>query len=123
MYEDLQSLIERAKVPFPKFGRGVSIGSIADAEAKLGAPFPASYRWWLLNYGGGQLKGDLLYGLDEQGLLLPDIVKLAQQNWQAGFYEQTEIVFCTGNEENFLFDAATMNENEYHVIQDRKSVV
>ncbi len=104
MFEDVQRLIEQAKVAFPKFGNGVSSTVVAEAEKRLAIPLPESYKWWLLNYGGGQIGGDIVYGLDEGGMGRPDIVELAQANEQDGFHGLERLVFSIGNEENYYLD-------------------
>jgi hypothetical protein len=116
MHEDLMQLIERAKVAFPKFGNGVPQATITAAEQALGVPLPDSYKWLLLNYGGGQLKGDIVYGLDEGGMGRPDIVELARLNEQDGLYHIDRLVFCMGNAENFLFDTTRAKNGEYPVL-------
>src|SRR4051794_35247114 len=104
MFDDLVELIDRAHVAFPLFGHGVPPAAIEVAERKLGLAFPSSYRWWLLNYGGGQVRGDLLYGIDAENLGAPDIVERARRNQEAGFHGTERLVFAIGNEEQFLFD-------------------
>ena len=47
----------------------------------LAIAFPPSYRWWLSNYGGGQIGGDIVYGLDEAGIGAPDLVRLTKRMW------------------------------------------
>jgi len=118
MHDDVIQLIERSKVAFPKFGNGVSEATVTKAEAALRIPLPESYKWWLLNYGGGQIKGDIVYGLedglepDEWG---PDIVELARMNEHDGLYYKDRLVFSMGNAENFFFDTTKMENGEYQV--------
>lgn len=116
MHEDLIQLIDRSKVAFPGFGEGVSANYVSQAEASLGIPFPESYKWWLLNYGIGQIKGDIVYGLDEKALGAADIVALAKTNEQDGLYDIGRLVFCMGNAENFFFDTTKLQSGEYPVI-------
>jgi hypothetical protein len=115
MYEDLIKLIDRSRVAFPKTGSGVSPARISRAEATLGFPLPESYKWWLLNYGGGQIKGDIVYGLDENDMGRPDIVELARMNEQDGLCEKNKLVFSIGNAENFFFDLTVLKNGEYLV--------
>lgn len=117
MYEDVVQLIVRARVPFPPFGSGVSQATIGEAEVSLGFPLPQSYKWWLLNYGGGQIRGDILYGLDEENLGRPDVVELAKMNERDGLYGRSRLVFCMGNAENFAFDTRNLDgDGEYEVL-------
>lgn len=76
MFEDIAALIEQSGVAFPKPGNGVRRAAIDNAEKALGVALPASFKWWLLNYGCGQIGGDLVYGLDEGGNGMADIVEL-----------------------------------------------
>jgi len=116
MYEDLIQLIERSKVAFPKMGNGVAVATVDGAERSLGIELPESYRWWLTNYGGGQIKGDILYGLDEDGTGRPDIVELARMNGRDGLYDISRLVFSIGNGENFFFDTTKHNNGEYQIV-------
>lgn len=117
MYEDIIQLIERARVSFPPFGNGVSQTAIDNAETTLGFALPQSYKWWLLNYGGGQIQGDIVYGLDEGGMGRPDVVELAKMNERDGLYGQERLVFCMGNAENFVFDTQSLEDDgEYEVL-------
>ncbi len=84
MYEEVIRLIERAGVAFPPLGNGVSQAAIENAETVLGIALPNSYKWWLLNYGGGQIQADIVYGLDEDGMGRPDLIELAHMNEQDG---------------------------------------
>lgn len=116
MFDDVIQLIERSKVAFPKIGNGVSVATITSAEKALGFPLAESYKWWLLNYGGGQIKGDIVYGLDEDGMGRPDIVELARMNEQDGLYNKDRLVFSMGNAENFFFDTTKLENGEYPVL-------
>jgi hypothetical protein len=77
--------------------------SIEAAERTLGFSFPPSFSWWLENYGGGQIGGDIVYGLDEQGIEAPDIVKRHEADTADG-QPPNELVFYIGNEERFHMD-------------------
>lgn len=120
MFEDLIQLIERSNVAFPKIPRRITQENITRAEMALGIRLPESYRWWLLTYGGGQIKGDVVFGLEE-GLekdeWSPDIVKLAGINKRDGLYNKEQLVFCMGNGENFFFDTTKDENGEYQVFQ------
>lgn len=104
MYEDLIDLIKRKRVGFPPFGNGVSEDAIRAAEGALGVAFPPSYRWWLRNFGGGQVGGDIVYGLDEAAIDAPDIVKLRAADMADRIMQPHELRFYIGNAESFLFD-------------------
>lgn len=111
MYEQLVHLIEQKEVSFPPLGSGVSESSILNAEAELRVRFPPSYRWWLLNYGGGQIGQDLVYGLDEAGIGAPDITALNKADLTDGLRQSHEIMFYIGNEERFFFDLSRQNNS------------
>ena len=106
MYEGLIRLIEQRKVSFPPFGSGVSETAILNAESELNVRFPPSYRWWLLNFGGGQLGQDLVFGIDEAEIGAPDVTKLNKTDLVDGLRQSHEIMFYIGNEERFFFDTS-----------------
>jgi len=115
MYEDLVELIARKKVAFPPFGTGVSTAAIDSAQKDSGIQFPPSYCWWLRNYGGGQIAGDLVYGLDERGIGMPDVVRLHKVSLSEGRSPQ-HLVFYIGNEESFYFDTGhPLESGEYRI--------
>jgi antitoxin YobK len=118
MHDDLIRLVEQHKVAFPKLGSGVPQATIDRAEASLGIPLPESYKWWLLSYGGGQIQGDIVYGLARglgDDVWEPDIVQLAMTNERDGLYDLSRLVFCTGNGEDFFFDTRNLKNGEYPV--------
>lgn len=88
MYEEIVSLIEMNRVAFPKYGNGLSQKYIDLTEKSLGFPLPKSYKWWLLNFGGGQILDDILYGIDDDGMGKPDVTELAHMNTRDGLYEE-----------------------------------
>lgn len=112
MFEDLAGMIARTRVAFPRPGSGVSEFAIQSAERRLGLSLPPSFRWWLREYGGGQIGGDILYGLDEAGIDAPDIVELARRN-RADGRDPSRLVVCIGNEEEYwLATSATQPDEE-----------
>lgn len=117
MYADLIQLIQQSRVAFPKHGQGVPQATIDAAERTLGFPLPSSYKWWLLHYGGGQIGGDIVYGLDIDGEGRPDIVELAQQNAEQGLDVPHRLVCYIGNEESFAFNTERLSaDGEYEVL-------
>jgi antitoxin YobK len=117
MYQDVVELIKRKRVAFPPFGSGVSEAAIDAAEAALGMAFSPSYRWWLRNYGGGQIGGDIIYGLDEARIEAPDIIELHKADLAEGLRPDHELVFDLGNEESFYFDTRHRLETGEYLIQ------
>ncbi len=116
MHDDIVELIESAHVAFPKFGKGVAQVAIDRAEKDLGIPLPDSYKWWLLNYGGGQVGSDIVFGLDEFDSGRPDIVELAKLNDRETRDNRREVVFYIGNGEEFFFDTSALNAGEYPIL-------
>ena len=118
MYEDIVTLIEEKSVSFPKFdsGSGVSEAAIRRAEGALKVPLPESYKWWLSKYGGGQIAGDIVYGIDEGNMGAPDLVELAQMNERDGREGIRHLVFAIGDGEQFYFATSERGaEGEYKV--------
>lgn len=58
-------LIERdqSATDFADFGGGVDPEHITAAEKAIGSPLPASYKWWLANYGGGEIGGEEIFSV------------------------------------------------------------
>jgi hypothetical protein len=120
MYEDLVESIRRRRVAFPPFGSGVSDAAIDGAEAELGMSLPPSYRWWLRNYGAGQIGGDIIYGIDEDGVGVPDVVQLHKADIADGLRPAHELVFAIGNEETFHFDISGRSQSGEYPIYYRE---
>ena len=78
-YQRVVDLINAHKsiVEFAPFGKGVSQEWIEKAEIAIGMPVPISYKWWLRNYGGGEIGGEEIfsvYGEDFNTVVGGDIV-------------------------------------------------
>lgn len=78
-YQRIVDLIEEHKsiVEFAPFGKGVDREWIERAEIAIDIPFPVSYKWWLMNYGGGEIGGEEIfsvYGEDFGAVVGGDIV-------------------------------------------------
>jgi hypothetical protein len=58
-------LIERNRsvADFAVFGDGVRPEWIATAEKAIGSPLPETYKWWLANYGGGEIGGEEVFSV------------------------------------------------------------
>ena len=61
MYDEIIKLIENAgeSVDFAPFGEGISEEWIEKAEKRLKNKFPETYKWWLRNYNGGEVYGEV----------------------------------------------------------------
>ena len=93
MYDDIVRLIHEKRVAFGT--GGVTASKIDEAERALGVPFPPSYRWWLLKYAGGQIGGDIVLGIDPEGLG-PGILRIRSKRGN-------RLKFYMGNAESFFF--------------------
>nr|WP_279546112.1 SMI1/KNR4 family protein [Pseudoteredinibacter isoporae] len=109
-------MVKRYKVEFADYdGSGASLSCIEQAERSLGVNFPPSYRWWLQRYGGGQIRSDIIYGLDDEEIGKPDILELDKQNKADGLpcLLSSRLMFAISNDEEFYLDLSTVNsENE-----------
>lgn len=78
------------------------------AEKRLGIIFPISYKWFLNNYGGGEIGGDEIYSVYGQDFDLVqggDIVHMNLLDRSAGLMEKNQIVISkTDFGEVFYFD-------------------
>lgn len=110
MYENLVRLIEEKGVAFGRFGDGVSEEAIAGAETDLGLRLPPSYRWWLRNYGGGQIGGDIVYGIDEESDGRADIRELVKSDGERSLQSCRQLTICIGNEESFCVDLSCLDD-------------
>jgi antitoxin YobK len=89
--QDYQKIVELIKdhpsvAEFANYGSGISSDWVDKAENALGVPLPESYKWWLRNYGGGEIGGEEIYsvyGIDFDKVVGGDIVymyRLALKN-------------------------------------------
>lgn len=117
-YEQINSLIESADfVDFAPFGDGVREELIRRAEDNLGVAFPASYRWWLKNYGGGEIFGQEIFSVYESGLRSDfsggDICHMHMINASKGRDDDGRRLFisqASGAEQVFYFKLAGHDE-------------
>ena len=67
-YDEIKKIIEEAEdgVDFADFGNGVSEEWISKAEERLGFELPETYKWWLKNYGGGEIYGEEIFSIYEE---------------------------------------------------------
>lgn len=110
MYEELTNLINNSEhVNFGGInGRKVSDEWIKKAEQKLNVSLPPSYKWWLKNYGGGEINGEEIFSIYEQEFedaVGGDIVYIALVNRQNNIFSQEKLFICDpGNDEAWYFD-------------------
>src|SRR4051812_10963228 len=97
MDQRLVDLIRTARVPFGPYGQGISQEAIREAEQSMSVRLPPSYKWWLANYHSGQIRGDIIYGIDEGNLGLPDIVTLYQRNRLRPMFGDSRLMVAAGD--------------------------
>ncbi|MFP6833830.1 MAG: SMI1/KNR4 family protein [Porticoccaceae bacterium] len=109
-FESIKSLIESSdSVEFGNFGEGVSDFWIDKAEKHIGFLFPEQYKWWLRNFGGGEIEGEEIYSIyemDFEEVSGGDIVNMSNINTLNNILPLGKVAICeppnTG--EIFYFD-------------------
>jgi antitoxin YobK len=122
MYSELITAINQA--PFVQFRKRNQNGNLDEwiekAEIRLGLALPPSYKWWLREYGGGNIAGEEIYSLYEEDFeeaVGGDIVYNAIMNEKNGVFDKSQLFICdSGNDEAWFFDTNVMDEEgEYPV--------
>ncbi|WP_423800806.1 SMI1/KNR4 family protein [Neobacillus sp. SAB-20_R2A] len=117
-YVEIQKLIAEAgsAVDFADYGDGISEQWIMKAEERLGFQLPKSYKWWLRNYGGGEIYGEEIFSIYEQDfdtVVGGDIVYHYELNIKNKNYSNDKVVICETDENVFYFDLnKRKDENE-----------
>lgn len=117
-YDEIQKLIAEAgdSVEFADYGEGISEEWIKKAEERLGFRLPDSYKWWLRNYGGGEIYGEEIFSIYEQDfdtVVGGDIVYNYELNMKHKNYSNDKVVICEANDDVFYFDLSKRkDENE-----------
>lgn len=120
-YDEIKKIIAESEsyVEFADFGDGISKEWINRAEERLGFELPNSYKWWLKNYGGGEIYGEEIYSIYEQDfdtVVGGDIVYMYELNRKNKNYFDNAVVICETNDDVFYFDLSMENdENEYPI--------
>lgn len=119
-YEEIKKLIaETDDVDFADFGNGVSDEWIRKAEERLGFKLPTTYKWWLKNYGGGEIYGEEIFSIYEEDfdtVVGGDIVYMYELNKKDSNYPQNILVISECDDEVFYFDLTSkVKENEYPI--------
>ena len=103
-------------VDFGSPSNAVSDEWIARAEAALERPLPASYRWFLQRYGGGEIGGEeiySIYGIPFETANGGDIVFQHVVNRNAGVLGESKLVVsATDFGEIFFFDYDAFRNGE-----------
>lgn len=121
-YSEIKKIIEEAgdNVEFAEYGNGISDEWIKKAEVRLGFNLPETYKWWLRNYSGGEIRGEEIYSIYEQDfdtVVGGDIVYMHELNKRQHNYENNMLVICETDDSVFYFDvSANASENEYPIM-------
>ncbi|MDX9721935.1 MAG: SMI1/KNR4 family protein [Myxococcota bacterium] len=116
-YQSLRRLIEehREVVNFAQFGSGTDESLLQQAESTLGFLFPPSYRWWLQNYGGGEICGEEIfsvYELASPSLPAGDVVYMNTGKQKMRTLSEEQIVICVSDVDGaFFFDASRRTDD------------
>ncbi|OIK13397.1 hypothetical protein BIV60_14045, partial [Bacillus sp. MUM 116] len=117
-FDEIQKLISEAgdAVNFADYGDGISKEWIIKAEERLGFRLPNSYKWWLKNYGGGEIYGEEIFSIYEGDFDTVgggDIVYNYELNTKNNYYNKEKVVICEVSDYVFYFDLSKRNdENE-----------
>jgi len=107
-YDEIRNLIATSDaVDFADYGDGVSDAWIARAEERLVFTLPASYKWWLRHYGGGEIHGEEIFSIYEQDfdtVVGGDIVYHYELNKLDAQYGEMMAVICETDDDVFYFD-------------------
>lgn len=123
-YDYVSKVIEEARGKVVDFGDANSVLvpseiRIDETESLLGQKLPASYLWFLRNYGGGTIFGDQIFSIFEEysSQNMMDIAARTLSDRENGFIGANEISICfTDFGEQFLLDASA-NSSEYPVVR------
>lgn len=122
-YKEIMALIasDRSRTEFAEFGKGVNEEWIDKAESALGFKLPTSYKWWLRNYGGGEINGEEVYSIYEQDfdtVVGGDLVYMHRLNQSSGLLGPKQIAICHSDIDGvFFFDLTeSPKDAEYPVV-------
>lgn len=120
MYEEIEKIIEEAEDDID-FRCGVSEKWIQLAEERLSIILPESYKWWLRNYGGGEIYGEEIYGIYEQDfdtVAGGDIVYMHELNQKQNIYPSNALLIGRGIDQVFYFNLSIVPEDgEYPIYE------
>ena len=118
MYNEIKILIENNQeiAEFAEFGDGISKDFISQREKDLDCTFSPSYKWWLENYGGGNIAGEEVYSIYKSGLEFPcgDIVYMYRKTHNDGVYNYDSnkiMIYDSDIDGDFYFDSSIVDEN------------
>lgn len=123
-FETTARVIEDARDTAVDFGNAScdlvpSVKRIEETEQLLGQRLPESYLWFLRNYGGGSVFGDVIFSISPTYSKddMSDVAARTLSDRAQGFVKAHEISVCfTDFGEQFLFDASNA-AGEYPVVR------
>lgn len=94
-------------VDFGDSSNGASNEAILFAETRLGLTFPEPYKWWLKNYGGGEVGGSEIYSIYTMDLNSfsdgGDIVYMNELFRKEGVVSNFELAICVTDFGEFFY--------------------
>lgn len=117
--EEIKKLIENSEiVEFGDFGEGVSESWILKAETYLGLSLPDKYKWWIRNYGGGEIGEEEIYSIyeiDFEEVSGGDIVNMSNINSSNGILPLGKVAVSEpiGGGEIYYFDLTSSDEKVF----------
>ncbi len=116
-YDEIKKIIAEAgsNVDFADYGEGISEEWIQKAEERLGFKLPSSYKWWLKNYGGGEIYGEEIFSIYEQDfdtVVGGDIVYMYELNKRNNNFTDNALVICEANDEIYYFDLSKRKNDD-----------
>lgn len=123
--DELEKFIEAnsgASIEFGTAEQAPSSDWVRKAETALGCVLPTSYRWFLANYGGGEIHGDevfSIYQMPFESVVGGDVVGRTLGDRKSGLLKDTEIAICaTDYGEIFVLDTkADQIDGEFPVLR------
>jgi len=118
-YDEAVGLIESHRGKCLNIGTSANAPStnrIIQAENRLGVQLPPSYKWFLNNYGGGEVGGEEIFSLYEmEGAVGGDLAYIYSTMRTKALIESYEIpIMLTSLGELFVFDVS-VQQIEYPV--------
>lgn len=122
-YDEIRQIIEEAEddVDFAEFGNGISDEWIVKAEERLNIKLPFSYKWWLRNYGGGEIYGNEIYSIYEMDfdtVVGGDIVYMHELNQKSNEYSENVLVICEMEDAVYCFDISEHTDGDEYPIYE-----
>jgi hypothetical protein len=126
-YDEIKKIIENESenVDFGDIECGATDEMIKTAEKELCVPLPESYKWWLKNYGGGEVFGYEIYSIYEEDdddeldeIDCGDIVNRYKTCGSTYNLKDNLIPVCETDEELFCFLVSdNVQGNEYPIYE------